>query len=207
MPQATEEAVEKQPRLYELLYIVPNSFTEDEVPKIAETVNGLIEQTGGKITKKVNYGKRRLAYPVKQNHYGYYLLNHYEMDEKSNKELYAKLRVQDEVLRYLITNAIPESAFGEGAGDLRQAETPAPKKEAEKPSRKKPSIADAEATAEEKKKMARGTSFDLEKELGVTAEEAQKALEEEGKDKSKRDESVDMKGLESKLDEIMKDLE
>jgi small subunit ribosomal protein S6 len=207
-----ETVTERDPRnrLYELLYIVPNKYTEEEVPQIQTKVKGIIEKSGGQIKKDVNYGKRRLAYPVKHNHYGYYLLHHFEMPSKATKELEETLRVQDEILRHLITIALPEGSLPEDAGDLRQPEekqTKQPQKQEEPASKKKPSITDAKVTKEEKEKIAKGSVFNLEKELGVTAEEAKEALETEGKEKSKKDESVDLKQLDTKLDEIMGDLD
>ena len=208
-----QTVVERDPRVrrYELLYLVANKYTEEEIPKIQATVNDLIKGIGGDIKKEVNYGKRRLAYPVDNNHYGYYLLSHFDMPSQGTKELNKTLRVQDDILRHLITIAIDEKSLGEGAGDLRHIEEEPRKEEKErekkKPRLKRPSITDAKATEAEKEKIAKGSVFDLEKELGLTAAEAEVALESEGKDKSKKEESVDLEGLESKLDEIMSDLE
>lgn len=206
-----ELVIEREPRIrsYELLYIVPNKYTEEEVPTIAKKVNDLIAKQGGKVSKEINYGKRRLAYPVKHNHYGYYLLHQFDMDAKELKEFQTSLKVQDEVIRHLITFPFAEGSLPEEAGDLRYVEKPvqAPRQEEKPRVQKRPSIVDAVATKEEKAKIAKGSSFDLEKELGVTAAEAAKSLEEDGKEKSKKDASVDMAGLESKLDEIMSDLD
>ncbi len=205
--------IEREPRvrMYELLCLIPNKYTEQEVPKIQETVKSLIEGVGGSIKKEVNFGKRRLAYPVKHNHYGYYLMTHFELASVKTKDLDQKLKVQDEILRHLITFPLPEGVLGEDAGDLRQEEQPQKKEETKKEeapaAKKRPSIVDAKVTQEEKQKMAKGSVFDLEKELGVTAEEAKESLAEDGKEKSKNDASVDMAGLETKLDEIMGDLE
>ena len=202
--------IEREPRvrMYELLCLVPNKYTEQEVPKIQETVKGLIEAEGGTIKKEVNFGKRRLAYPVKHNHYGYYLMTHFELPSTATRALEQKLKVQDEILRHLITFPLPEGSLGETAGDLTQVEQPVQVAKEEAPATKKrPSIVDAQVTQEEKKKMAKGSVFDLEKELGVTADEAKESLATDGKEKSKSDASVDMEGLENKLDEIMGDLE
>ena len=87
---------------------------------------------------------------------------------------------------------------------LRRKKQPEPERP---PSRKKPSITDIEATEEEKKKIAKGTTFDLEKELGVTAKEAKEALEQEGELKSEKETSVDLDQLDKQLDQIISDLE
>ncbi len=203
-----EDTKDARVRRYELLAIVPNKYTEDEIPQMQKTIGALVEKVGGETVKEINYGKRRLAYPIKHNHYGYYLLSHFDLTSGQVKELDAYLRVQDEIIRYLITFALPEGSVPKEAGDLRAQEEPKREEKTEdKRSAKKPSITDVQATDEERKKMAKGTAFDLEKELGVTAEEAKKSLEESGKEKSKKDESVDLAGLDSKLDEIMGDLE
>ncbi len=193
-------------KMYDLLYIVPNKYTENEIPAIVKTVADLIGKFNGKIIKEVNYGKRRLAYPVDHNSYGYYILDRYEAMPQDNQAINQALRVQDEVLRHLITVAMKEGSVPAEA-DLKQVEMPVEKAApapTEKPNRKRSSIVDVEASGEEKEKMKKGSKFDVEKELGVTAEEAEKALKAEPKKEENK--SVDMKALDSKLDEIMKDL-
>lgn len=67
-------------RYYELLYIVNPNFED-------EKVNGIIDEIGSEINKgKVSiinhhiWGKKRLAYPVKNNKYGIYLLLQFGAD-------------------------------------------------------------------------------------------------------------------------------
>lgn len=193
-------------KTYDLLYIVPNKYTENEIPQIMKTINDLIVKRNGKVVKEVNYGKRRLAYPVKHNHYGFYILDRIEAQGKDIQTLNGDLRVQDEVLRHLITEALKEGAVPQEA-DLKQVELPpaAPTPAAEKPSRKRASIVDVEASGEEKEKIKKGSKFDIEKELGVTAKDAEAALAAEPKKEDTK--SVDMKALDNKLDEIMKDFQ
>lgn len=187
---------------YDLLYIIPNKYTENEVPEVMKTINDLIVKHNGQVKKEINYGKRRLAYEVNHNHYGYYIMDRFEMDAKSCFTLNQILRVQDEVLRHLITHTLPEGSVPE-EGDLKQVEMPAQHKEAAP--RKKTTIADVEATKEEKEKMKKGSTFNLEKELGISAKEAEAALKEEKKEEGAP--RVDIKELDNKLDEIMKDFE
>ncbi len=195
-------------RSYDLLYIIPNKYTEIEVPQIMKTVNDLVVKYKGTVVSEVNYGKRRLAYPVKHNHYGYYILVRTEMQGADAHALNSILRVQEEVLRHLITEPLKKGDVPQEA-DLKQVELPpqaAPVAAKEQPAtRKRQSIVDVEATSAEKEKMKKGSSFDLEKELGVTAKEAEEALKETKKEEETK--SVDIKELDNKLDEIMKDFE
>lgn len=190
-------------KMYDLLYIVPNKYTENEVPQVMKTVNDLIVKMNGKVVKEINYGKRRLAYPVKHNHYGYYILDRFEALAADTQALNTTLRVQDEVLRHLITVSMKEGDVPQEA-DLKQVELP-PQPAAEKPSRKRPSIVDVEASGAEKEKLKKGSTFDIEKELGVTATEAEASMAQEAKKEETK--SVDIKELDNKLDEIMKDFQ
>lgn len=195
---------------YDLLYVIPNKYAENELPPIMKTINDLIVKNNGKVLKEINYGKRRLAFPVKHNHYGYYILDRFEMEAKGSFALNQTLRVQDEVLRHLITHTLPEGSVPEEA-DLKQVETPVQAPQAQAPRdampRKRATIADAEATTEEKEKMKKGSTFNLEKELGITAKEAEAALDADAKKKEEETPRVDIKELDNKLDEIMKDFE
>ena len=60
---------------YELLYIVSNKYSEEELEPIKNKVNKIIEENGGKITFSEDWGKKKLCYPIKHFSYGYYLLN------------------------------------------------------------------------------------------------------------------------------------
>jgi small subunit ribosomal protein S6 len=195
--------------MYDLLYIIPNKFSENELPKIMKTVNDLVVKHKGNVILEVNYGKRRLAYPVKHNHYGYYVLVRAEMQGADAHALNQILRVEEDVLRHLITETMKKGDVPQEA-DLTQVELP-PQPVAKETapaaprSSKRPSIVDVEATSAEKEKLKKGSAFDLEKELGVTAKEAEESLKETKKEEQTK--SVDIKELDTKLDEIMKDFE
>lgn len=87
---------------YELLYLISNKFSEEEVKPIAEKVNGLITANGGKITASEELGKKRLAYPIKGFRFGYYNLVEFDMVGENLAKLDRALRLADEVLRQQI---------------------------------------------------------------------------------------------------------
>lgn len=213
---------------FELLYIVSNKYTTEEVAKIQEDIKKTIEKHEGSVKKEVNYDKRRLAYPIKHNHYGYYILNQFSVAVSRVNQLNEIFRLHDDIVRHLITYSLPEGSVPTEA-DLKQQEPDGKKsksasdyfdqsdkttrdsKEEEKKEKavpqKKPTIADIQATTEEQAKIKKGTAFDITKELGVTPKEAQESLEKEQEQEPQSTESVDMEGLEEKLDEIMKELD
>ncbi|MFA5029958.1 MAG: 30S ribosomal protein S6 [Patescibacteria group bacterium] len=85
---------------YELLYIVSNQYTDDEAEKIKTKVDGLIKKYGGLIGYNENFGKKRLAYPIKKALHGYYLVTEFEMEDASAlKGLVNDLNLDKEILR------------------------------------------------------------------------------------------------------------
>lgn len=95
---------------YELLYIVSNKFSEDEVKPIVAKVNSLIVDNQGKITLAEDLGKKRLSYPIKGFRYGYYLLAEFDMVGESLINVDRALRMMNEVLRHQIIIKIVKTA-------------------------------------------------------------------------------------------------
>lgn len=89
---------------YELLYIICNKYTEDEIKPICESVNKLIEKYEGKVTYTEEWGKKKLAYPIKHFGHGYYFLNEFDMPSRSVNGLNNELRLSSELLRHVIVS-------------------------------------------------------------------------------------------------------
>ena len=87
---------------YELCYIVPIKYLEDELQKVKETINGLVKKYSGIATSENDLGKQRLAYPIKQVHQGTYIVVEFDMDGENRNKLDAELKIMPEVLRHLI---------------------------------------------------------------------------------------------------------
>ncbi|MCU0678836.1 MAG: 30S ribosomal protein S6 [Planctomycetes bacterium] len=88
---------------YELLYIVSNKFTEDEVKPVIAKVNKLIEKNGGLITYQEEWGKKKLAYPIKLLNYGYYNLVEFNLTDGEISKLNQALTMESDVVRHQIT--------------------------------------------------------------------------------------------------------
>ena len=96
--------------LYELLYIIPQQFEDKEISLITKKVNEIIKEAGGQIIKEENFGKKRLAYLIKQTRRGFYILLKLELPPSALQELSKNLRLMDEVLRFQIIK-IPKLKF------------------------------------------------------------------------------------------------
>jgi small subunit ribosomal protein S6 len=89
---------------YELLYLVSNKYTEDELKPIIEKVNRAINKRGGKITLMEEWGSKRLAYPIKHFSHGYYVLVEFDLEGKNVVDVDRDLRMMSEILRHQIVS-------------------------------------------------------------------------------------------------------
>lgn len=87
---------------YELLYLISNKFSEDEVKPIVEKVNSLILSNQGKITLTEDLGKKKLAFPIKGFRYGYYNLVEFDLAGENLIKVDRALRLMNEILRQQI---------------------------------------------------------------------------------------------------------
>lgn len=96
-------------RDYEVLYIVRADFDDEKVQDAVKRVNTLIERSGGAAERTNLWGKRKLAYEVKHQKEGSYVLQDFQLDPDRVPELEAGLKITEEVLRHLIVRK-PEKA-------------------------------------------------------------------------------------------------
>ena len=96
-------------RDYEVLYIVRADLEDDKVQDIVKRVNTLIEKAGGSVDRTNVWGKRKLAYEVKHQKEGSYILQDFQIGPDRVPELEAALKITEEVLRHLIVRK-PEKA-------------------------------------------------------------------------------------------------
>jgi small subunit ribosomal protein S6 len=96
-------------RDYEVLYIVRADLEDDKVQEVVQRVNTLIERSGGAAVRTNLWGKRKLAYEVKHQTEGSYVLQDFQIAPERVPELEAALKISEEVLRHLIVRK-PEKA-------------------------------------------------------------------------------------------------
>lgn len=85
---------------YELLYIVPNQYTESELKDIKEKIEALLTKNGAVLGYQEFLGKKKLAYPINKVAHGYYLVVEFELpDSGVLKEITNFLRLDKQILR------------------------------------------------------------------------------------------------------------
>jgi small subunit ribosomal protein S6 len=90
-------------RVYEVIFILRPDVPEEEIEQVVEQVKTAITSGGGTVDKVDQWGKRRLAYRVKRNTEGYYVLVQYSLETNAAlaKEVERRLRVSDPVMKFL----------------------------------------------------------------------------------------------------------
>ncbi len=88
-------------RTYELMFIVDPDAGDEDVLKLSEGVQKIITSQGGSITKTEMMGKRQLAYEINHRRNGTYVLLEVEGSGAEIAEVERRMRVNDQILRYM----------------------------------------------------------------------------------------------------------
>jgi small subunit ribosomal protein S6 len=88
-------------RHYEVVFLVHPDQSE-QVPGMIERYTQLMSDSGGKIHRMEDWGRRQLAYPINKIHKAHYVLMNIECDGKALEELSTLFRFNDAVLRNLV---------------------------------------------------------------------------------------------------------
>lgn len=86
---------------YEVMFIVKSGDEEAINATIAKFEN-LITANGGNVEKIDRWGKRRLAYEVKDHHEGYYCLFYFTAEPPVVFELDRVMKISDDILRHMV---------------------------------------------------------------------------------------------------------
>ena len=76
---------------------------EVDMTKAEEKVTKIFTDNGGEVKATDNWGKRKLAYPIKKQEHAVYVFYTVDMPSEGVKKVEGILNITDEVIRYLIT--------------------------------------------------------------------------------------------------------
>jgi len=85
---------------YELMLITRPDVPEEEIDKLTAQMDGVVSGAGGKTEKIDKMGRRRLAYRVKKQREGFYVLFTFEGNGDTVREFERRLKVTDSVIKY-----------------------------------------------------------------------------------------------------------
>jgi len=89
-------------RLYEVVYILDPALEEGAVDTKLESFHALATSKGGEVAAVDHWGPRQLAYPVKKQRNGYYVVAQFTAAVEALPEYERLLKLDDEVMRYLL---------------------------------------------------------------------------------------------------------
>jgi small subunit ribosomal protein S6 len=88
-------------RHYEIVFMV-HPDQSDQVQAMVDRYRALIEESGGKIHRFEDWGRRQLAYPINKIHKAHYVLMNVECGQPVLEEMQSAFRFNDAVIRNLI---------------------------------------------------------------------------------------------------------
>ena len=89
-------------RDYELVVILNPEIGDDAVPYSIQRVEQGITTRGGEVTDSNHWGRRRLAYPIRKQHEGQYILMQTQMTANATQEIERNLRLTEQIIRFQI---------------------------------------------------------------------------------------------------------
>lgn len=92
-------------RNYEVVTIIQPDLDETAMSGVIEKIKSWITDGGGSVEKVEPWGKRRMAYTIRKQRDGQYVLIRAQMAPAFTAELERNLRLLEPVMRFLITSA------------------------------------------------------------------------------------------------------
>ena len=88
-------------RVYEVVFIIDPDTSDEDTARLTENLQHVVTEQGGTITKSETMGRRNLAYRIGRKTDGIFMLFEIEGTGGEIAELERRMRVSDQVLRYL----------------------------------------------------------------------------------------------------------
>ena len=114
-------------RYYELIYIVNSNVERKKVDQTMKDVGERLEKAGSKLINHSVWGKKKLAYPIKGNTYGTYILAHYNGGNNEKlSEFDSWLKLSGLAIRHMIVKldkepeVVESFSQGESEDDTRK---------------------------------------------------------------------------------------
>ena len=91
----------KNSRLYEGMYILSASLSEEALKKALERITKTIEENGGEIHKIHEMGRKKLAYEIDGHKQGQYFLLYFSVDPTLLEEMWKEYHLNEDLIRYM----------------------------------------------------------------------------------------------------------
>jgi small subunit ribosomal protein S6 len=97
---------------YESVFIARQDLGATQVATLAKDLSEVVANNGGEVVRVDNWGLKNLAYRIKKNRKGYYVILNLNAESKAVNELERVMRFNEDIIRYLTVKveAISEEA-------------------------------------------------------------------------------------------------
>lgn len=89
---------------YELIFIVHPSVSDEELPGEVTKISDLVTKLGGSTSEVTQWGRKKMAYPIKKSNEGNYVLAKIDLNPAKVGELDSNLKMSGSILRHLLVN-------------------------------------------------------------------------------------------------------
>ena len=103
---------------YENVFIARQDISAAQVEALADTFAALVAEQGGEVKKREYWGLRNIAYRIKKNRKGHYMMFNLDAPPAAVNELERNMRINEDVIRYLTVRV---EALEEGPSAVMQA--------------------------------------------------------------------------------------
>ncbi len=86
---------------YESVFIARQDISATQVDGLTDTFEKVITDAGGAIAKRESWGLRTMAYKIKKNRKGHYVLLNIEAPAPAVHEMERQMRINEDILRYM----------------------------------------------------------------------------------------------------------
>lgn len=110
-------------RTYETIFIVHPDVVGDQYSAVVDKFKGILSEQGAEILKVDEWGTRKLAYQVKKQGRGTYVLTAYQAGPEVVAELERRMRIDEAIIKYQTVylekglEAAPAASEGEAAAE------------------------------------------------------------------------------------------
>ena len=87
---------------YELVLVVNAKIEDDARAAVIEKAKAYVTRFGGTVTEVEDWGKKKLAYEIQHMKEGFYYFIQFEAEATCPAELEKRVRIMENVLRYLV---------------------------------------------------------------------------------------------------------
>lgn len=96
---------EQRQHLYEGMYVISATLSDDARAKALEKIQAGIKQRGGEILKVHDQGRRRLAYEIDGHREGHYYIMYFNLKTSGIAELWQDYHLHEDLIRFITLRA------------------------------------------------------------------------------------------------------